>query len=94
MASVRETLGKSFLLLASTGQGLLAFAKPNRLSDRDQVQNFPPSRKRQEEDSRRLFSWHTCIFLQGSSLAVLLVGTEYSDTLRWLAGTLLAWQPG
>lgn len=53
MVSARETLGKRFLLLARTGQGLLAFAKPNRLSDRDKIQIFPPSSKRHEEDSRR-----------------------------------------
>lgn len=59
MVSVRETLGKRFLLLARTGQGLLAFAKPNRLSDQDKIQNFPPSlEKKKREDSRRIVGAH------------------------------------
>lgn len=45
MVSARERLGKRFLLLARTGQGLLAFASPNRLSDQDKIQNFPRSKE-------------------------------------------------
>ena len=42
MVSARERLGKRFLLLARTGQGLLAFAKPNRLSDQIKFRIFLP----------------------------------------------------
>lgn len=71
MVSARERLGKRFLLLARTGQGLLAFAKPNRLSDQDKIQNFPPSQEARGTPRRN--SSYTRTSDQGSSLAVLLI---------------------
>lgn len=59
MVSVRETLGKRFLLLARTGQGLLALAKPNRFSDQDKIQNFSPSCWRQRRKIRDGHLVHT-----------------------------------
>jgi hypothetical protein len=73
--SVRETLGKRFLLLARTGQGLLAFYQTNPISDQDQIQNFPSVLERNNEKGRSetgQFGAHTPC-LQGRSLAVLLV---------------------
>lgn len=66
MVSARERLGKRFLLLAGTGQGLLAFAKPNRLSDQDKIQSFPSLHGcHRKSQTRRPFireaAWPLCL---------------------------------